>query len=261
MPDKFISIKFQQFYFPASLLKNILVGTCLMGVFFFTSCGVHQYDNREGTIATNIRIDSLQFVPQGTRFILADSSTAIRFKGIHLGFLCSEILKLGFDSTFDLNTLVLTPISQIRLPAEPSCAIDTTQHRDSIFKLIFKEGNKPISVVLQNSSNSVTASATILRGKIFTDSIDTVLSPTNNSLTIKSGKDSIFFQDTLGVLKRQLIAKTVSSCLFLHQATLVKKDSMSTKVRYSWILKDSTLAQNKCHEKHNDTIAVSSTLK
>lgn len=254
-----ILINLQRVYSQVIGPKIILCGLYIMSLLILTNCGVHDYDDRAGAIANNIRVDSVLFVQPNTRYILADSTTQIRLKGIHLGYVCSEILKLELDSSFDLNALILKPNSQIRLPAQPTCAIDTSRNRDSVFNFVFRDGKKPISVVLRNSLDSITALALILRGKVFSDSIDTVLSPTHSSLTIKSGKDSVFFQDTLGIIKRYLVLKSVSTCVFLTQATITKKDSVSTKVKYSWILQDSTVAQDTCH--HTDSILVSSALK
>jgi len=234
--------------------RRFWISSIVLGFFLLASngCGINVWDDRDGTVARNIRIDSLQFVPSLTRFVLADSITPIRFRGMHLGFTCSEILSLGLDSNLHDTYLILKPTSKIKLPAEPSCPVDTSSHRDTVIDFKFKSLKKPFSLVLHNSLDSLTNTAFLIRGKIFSDTLNGVLDSSKNVVM----NSLVFHQDSLGSLKNQLHLENVSSCTFLNTAKMTNKGD-TVQIRYTWISQDSSTAQDLCHTNHSDSIFVS----
>lgn len=212
-------------------------------------CGEPTWTDRQPLVADNVRIDSVLFVPAGWRFVLVDSITTVRFRGIHLGYRCSEILELDLDSAASGKGFAFRPKSRVQLPAEPDCPLDSSAGRDSLVTHVFRSGGD--SAILRNSSDSVTDGRILARGKVSYDSIQKVL---GIARTIDQGH--LFYRDTLGALPRQLFADTLSSCQFLNQATVEKMGGDTVKVRLSLVTLDSASVPDACHGEHADSIGV-----
>jgi hypothetical protein len=60
-------------------------------------CGKGVWPDRDPVIVDGIRVDSLKFLPSGSRFVLEDSLTSILFRKFRPGYLCSRILKLDAE--------------------------------------------------------------------------------------------------------------------------------------------------------------------
>ena len=233
----------------ANWIPNWILLFATLALLLVAGCGVGDWPDRQPLLADNVRIDSLHFVPSDWRFVLIDSTTTIRFRGIHVGYRCSEILLLDLDSIAGGPDFTFRPKSRIRLPSQPDCPLDSAAGRDSLLTHVFRSGDD--SVILRNSSDSVTDRARLVRGKVSFDSIQKVL---GIARTIDQGHLS--YRDTLGNLPRQLLADTLSSCQFLNQATVAHLGGDTVKVRLSLVTLDSASVPDACQGTHADSIPV-----
>lgn len=202
------------------------------------ACGGSVYPDRDPATVENVRVESARFLPLGGRFILADSATPIRFTGVHTGFDCSKILEMGLAAAPAGTPPAYRPFTRVQLPAAPDCPVDTAG-RDTAFTLVFPAGPDPIR--LANSSGLITDSAEVIRGTLEYDSLIGLLGIAG---TISKGAWS--FRDSSSIGPRQVRGDSLSSCLFLNQATWSKAND-TVKVRLSFVTLDSAAAPDACH--------------
>jgi hypothetical protein len=203
-----------------------------------TGCGGAVWPDRSPATVENVRIDTVRFLPSGGRFILQDSVVRIQLKGIHVGYVCAEILELELEAAPGPTPSVLMPKSRVRLPEVPDCAVDGAQGQSDTLTRIFGAGTGV--VVLANSSGKRMDSAEVVRGTLHSDSLQGVVGITR-SLT----KSPWTFQDSLGSLARTVSGDSLSPCTFLNKAEY-SAVADTVKVRISWVTLDPSASPDSC---------------
>jgi hypothetical protein len=240
--------------------KNIWNRNMVFKLIFFAmisillyGCGQEVWPNRQAATVNGIRIDSLNFLPAKTRYVLRDSATKILVKGYHTGYgsrpghTCTEILDLGIEPVPGRTPLVYQPRSKIRLPADPDCPLET-KGRDTTLTYTFSAG-PDTTIQLLNPSGAIVDSAKLVKGRFSTDSLVGV--PGGLARTITQGR--WMYVDTSGLVKRQLRSDSLTSCEYLNFGTYSKiKDTI--KVSISWVTLDSTTVIDTCHGKRSEFI-------
>lgn len=212
---------------------------CFLGLACLAaSCSLEPWSGREGTFAEDIRIDTLRFLPYGSRYVLRDSATPIRFIDISTGYAlgpgCASILAMGVDSIPRGTPPAYAADSRVRLPGNPeNCAVDSGG-RDTTFSHVFTDGS---IVRLSNSALKITDSATLVAGTMRRDSIKGI---PGDALTFQVGP--LTFRDSSSLAPRFLFSDTVHPCKRMNHADFWKGDSTgkgdTITVHYSWVILD-----------------------
>src|SRR5690348_4045792 len=75
-------------------LRRGAAAILILGGALLSACSQSAWPEREAKTVDNVAVDSLKFLPIGSRFVLADSSTPVLFKGFHKGFACTRVLDI-----------------------------------------------------------------------------------------------------------------------------------------------------------------------
>lgn len=215
---------------PAAILLALLAA----------ACSLEPWSGREGSVVENVQVDTLRFLPYGSRYILRDSATPIRHIGFRTAYAvgkdCAVILSMGVDSVPVGMPAAFPAFSRIRLPGNPeTCPIDTGG-QSQVVPHTFKDGT---IIRIANSALKITDSATLIRGTIAFDSIVGV-----TGLAETFEVNGLTFRDSSSLADRALFTDTVPPCKRLNQSDWWKGDSLgkgdTVKVRYSWVTLDAS---------------------
>lgn len=199
------------------------------------ACSLEPWAGREGTIVENVRVDSLRFLPYGSRYVLRDSASPIRFQDLRTGYAvgreCARILVLAVDSIPAGTPPAFPPVTRVQMPGNPeTCAVDSGGQDDTVAH-VFRAGSV---IRLANSAGAITDSANLVSGTIAYDSIKGI---TGVAGTFSAG--SLTFRDSSSLAPRFLFSDTVDGCRRLNQAEYRKGDGKgkgdTVTVRYSWV--------------------------
>lgn len=208
-------------------LKDFLVVACAGAL--LAACSQSAWPEREGRSVEGVPVDSLKILPIGSRFVLADSATGIRFGNFRKGFDCARVTDIGLDRRADSVPQGFQPRLALQLPASGECAIDSGS--DTTVAFVFRSADA--AVLLFGSGGHPTDSAAVIRGRMDTDSLvyvaDSLKGVTQGRFT---------FLDSAGILPRRLRADTLAACEALNQADF-KQSHDTTWVRYTWVTLDS----------------------
>lgn len=211
------------------------------------ACGEGVYGDRDPATVDGIRVDSVRILPFGSRFVLADAPTRLRFIRIKTGYACSEVLRMDLSSLPTGSPAVFKPDTRIRLPAVPDCALDTAG-RDTTVTHVF--GADPAFVRMGNSSGKATDSARVVSGTLGQDSLIGVL-----GLAGTLSKGPWTFRDTSSQASRMLFGDSLASCSVFNHASYSRiKDTVW--IRFSYVTLDPSAAPDSCHGgAHADSVA------
>lgn len=210
---------------------------CALAV-FAAACSVDPGQDRAGAEAAGIRIDSVRFLPFGSRFVLADSATDVAFLGYHAGYVCSRFLELGLADAPTGAVPAYRPVTRIRLPGGGECPVDSGG-RDTVAAHVFAAG---ALIRLADVSGRVTDSALLVRGRIAYDSIVGV--PDSAGKSFAAGK--IAYRDGGPGLPGELSADSVPACRYLNSADREPGSGDTLKIRYTWVTLDPSASPDSC---------------
>jgi hypothetical protein len=210
------------------------------------ACSVDPGADRAGTVAAGIAIDSVRFLPFGSRFVLRDSASPVAFLGYHAGYLCSRFLLLGLADAPAGDPPAYRPDTRVRLPASDECALDSGG-RDTTAAGIFSGG---ALVRLANPMGVVTDSALPVPGRLGYDSLRGI---PDSSGALAAG--NVLYRDSAAA-GPELRIDSLPACRYLNSADREKrKDTLL--VRYSWVDLDPASQADSCRGlPHSDRAAV-----
>lgn len=211
------------------------------------ACSVDPGTDRAGTLASDIRIDSVRFLPLGSRFVLRDSATPIAFLGYHAGYVCSSFLRLGLTDVPAGLPPAYRPQTQVRLPASDECPLDSGA-RDTAASHVFSEGSL---IRLANTAGEVTDAATPVYGKPGSDSIRGV---PDSGGTLSIG--NVTYRNSGATGAGELILDSLPPCRYLNTADSEKPNGDTVLVRFSWVDFDPTTTDACDGPPHGDSSAV-----
>jgi hypothetical protein len=201
------------------------------------ACGEGIYGDRKPTTVSNIRVDSVRILPFGSRFVVADVPTRLRFLRFHAGYACSDVLRMELSSLPSGSPAVFRPATRVSLPSVPDCALDSLG-RDTTVSHVF--GADLDSVRVGNSSGKVTDAAQVVRGTLALDSLVGVLGIAG---TLSKGPWT--FRDSSSQASRMLFGDSLASCRIFNHASYERiKDSV--RVRFSYVTLDPSAAPDSC---------------
>jgi hypothetical protein len=211
-------------------------------------CGVDSSVETVPQTVDGIRVESLRFLPLGSRFVLGNAPTSILFRKYHAGYFCSEILKIELTPAPVGTPPAFQPDTRIRLPGTLDCAVDSAG-RDTTIQHPFGTGMD--SVRLANSLGATTDSAKVAVGAFVLDSISGKFSPLTKTFSV-GGLTVV--DSSLGI-PRKLFAESLTTCQFFNSAnyTPVPQDT-SVKIRFTVLNKDPSTVPDKCNGTHADSI-------
>ncbi|MEO7426276.1 MAG: hypothetical protein ABI036_13895 [Fibrobacteria bacterium] len=221
-----------------------------MGLPGLHGCGVGSEVDREPSIVTGIRLDSVIFVPAGSRFILKDSTTELLIRRFFPGYACSQVLEMDLDSAASGNPPAYSPLTRVQLPAAANCALDSAEGRDTSITHVFRAGEL---IRLANSAGSITDSAALVQGEFEYDSLAGVFSSVTH--VFSSGHYSVV--DSGAGTGRYLYIDTLACGQYLNHAE-ARESGDTLKVRLSLVTLDPGSAPDSCRgSTHEDTVAIS----
>jgi hypothetical protein len=213
--------------------------TCL--ALLVPGCTGSDWADRDPIEIRGAPIDTLEFLPVGSRFVLLDRLTEVRvgsFRlGCSLGDRCAEIVSFGLEKASSPVEGYAARLDY-RLPAVPDCPLDSGV-RDSVLALRFGPADMPV-VRLLDSLGAVLDSAHAVRGSLSHDSL--VL----RSPAISAFNSRFFFSDTTGFQGRILSADSLTSCDSLNHSEFVRLSDSLSVIRYSWVTVDPATANDSC---------------
>jgi hypothetical protein len=211
------------------------------------ACSVDPGSDRAGALAGGIAINSVRFLPIGSAYVLKDSATPVAFLGYHAGYLCSRFLKLGLQLAPGGLTLTYRPDTQVRLPASDECALDSGS-RDTIATHVFSEG---AIISLVNTLGEVTDAATLVSGKMGTDSL---LFYPDSGGTFSMG--NFTYLDSVSPGVGELRDSLLPPCRYLNSADREQIKGDTVLIRFSWVDFDPTGEGSCSGEPHFDSTKV-----
>jgi hypothetical protein len=215
---------------------------------FLAACSVDPGADRAGAVADGIAIDSVRFLPIGSRFVLRDSASPIAFLGYHSGYVCSRFVRLGLQDAPSGVTPAYRPETQVRLPASDECALDSGG-RDTTVTHVFSEESL---IRLANPLGQVTDSALPVPGKLGFDSIRG-LPDSTGALSI----GNVLFRDSAASVTGELRIDSLPQCRFLNSADWEKSKGDTVLIRFSWVDLDPAAVADACQGPlHSETSAV-----
>lgn len=228
---------------PARLLAAAWAGiACLL-----PACTASEWSDRDPIVVRGAPLDTLEFLPPGSRHILLDSLTEVRVAGIRLGYRCTEILAFGPEwKTSPVPGYAVR--LDFRLPADPDCPLETGV-RDSVIAVRFAAADGP-TVRLLDSLGTVLDSAEAVRGRLSHDSLEL------KGSAATAFNSRFFFQDTSMPGGRLLRADSLSSCERLNHAEYARKSDTLAVVRYSWVTLDVPVPGDTCRWTPADRVIV-----
>lgn len=203
----------------------------LLSILALAACSVDPGTDRAGAVADGIAIDSVRFLPIGSRFLLRDSAVPIAFLGYHAGYVCSRFLRLGLEDAPSGATPAYRPDTRVRLPASDECALDSGG-RDTVVTHVFSGDS---AVRLANPLGTVTDAALPVPGKMGFDSLRGL----PDSLGILSN-GNVTYRDSAATGTGELRLDSLPRCRYLNSADREKSKGDTLIVRYSWVDLDST---------------------
>jgi hypothetical protein len=212
------------------------------------ACSVDPGSDRPGTLAEGIAIDSVRFLPIGSRFVLRDSASPIAFLGYHAGYVCSRFLRLGLADALAGVTPAYRPETQVRFPASDECALDSGG-RDTTVAHVF---SGEALIRLANPLGQVTDSALPIPGKMGFDSIRGFPDSTG-ALSI----GNVTFRDSTASGIKEVRIDSLPQCRFLNSADWEKSKGDTVMIRFSWVDLDPAAVADACQGPlHSDSSVV-----
>jgi hypothetical protein len=231
---------------PGLSLAAALGALALAALAVLHGCGGPVYPDRDPVVVENVRVDSVKFLPFGSRFVLSDSATSLRLLKVHLGYACTKVLESNVDSVPSGTPASFRAVTRILLPAAPDCAVDTVGF-DTTVPHVF--GADLGFVRVANSAGTVTDSARVVRGTIAFDSLKGIL-----GIAGTVSKGSWTFRDSSVLAPRLLFGDSLPSCRYLNQADF-KKSKDTVTVHFSYVTLDSSAAPDTCRgASHSDSL-------
>jgi hypothetical protein len=217
--------------FPARVLSATFGAVAIgLAAAFFSGCSQSAWPEREGRTVDNASVDSLKILPIGSRYILADSLTALLFDGFHKGFTCSRVLEMGVEKrSSDSSSTEYRPKLSLQLPASAECPFDSGGE-DSVAFHAF--GADEHLIRLFGSAGGSTDEAPVVKGRRDSDSLVYVA----DSLKGMS-KGRWVYQDTAAGAARMLRSDSLGPCERINQAEF-RQSKDTTRVRYTWVTLD-----------------------
>ncbi len=200
------------------------------------ACAVDPGQERPGTVVNGIAVDSVRFLPYGSRFILRDSAAPVAFLGYHAGYVCSRFLEMGIKDAPEGEPAAYRPATRISLPGNDECALDSGG-RDTSAAHVFRAGD---SIRLATPAGKVTDSARLVAGRMDSNSIKGV-----------PGKDRSFsvgkltYRDS-SASGKVLEADSVPACMYLNTAEWAKGTGDTVAIRMTWVMVDPESDPNGC---------------
>ena len=227
-------------------MRRILAAFALVSA--VAACSVDPGPDRTGTVVQGIRVDSLRFLPFGSRFVPRDSSVRIAFIKYHAGYVCSRFLDLRLDDGPSGDPPAYRPYTRVSLPGSEECAIDTGG-RDTIGFHVFAGDSL---ARLANSSGKVTDMALVVAGRLDADSIRGVLGADR---AFSAG--NLTYRDSSSLPGPELKADSLPACRYLNSAESEKSGKDTVVLRLTWVTLDPAPGNGFCGgDPHSDSAPV-----
>jgi hypothetical protein len=218
-------------WFSARTLRTLasaaLPAAALAGGLLFSACDESDWPDRKPQPVEGVAVDSLLFLPNGSRYVPAESSVQVLFSGYLRGYSCAKVLKMALEPSVDFSSWL--PSVTVLPPAAANCPLDSGL-RDSVITAKFPEG----PVTLRNSKGDSTAGAIALRGRLTSDSI---FYDTAGAIPLVQKGRYTYHHEVTG-LPPTLSGDSLSACELLNQAEAAA-DSGGVLVRFSLLVLDS----------------------
>lgn len=232
---------------PGAGAAALVLWAALAAAYALSACSGDEWPERDPIVIERAGVDSLEFLPAGTRYILADSLTSVRVRGLRLGYACTRILAMDLEE----NTFVQPPgfAARIRLelPSAPTCAaLDSAV--DTVIQRRFDASEGP-DIILLDTAGAPFDTAVLVRGTSVLDSFVHVPGSIAN-ITI-AGRFTWY--DTATVSPRTLAADSLNSCELLSHAEWSRRRDTTT-VRYTLVTLDSAASPDSCRGTRTDRI-------
>lgn len=205
------------------------------------ACSGDEWPDRDPLIVEHAPVDSLEFLPADTRYLLADSLTPIRVSGMRLGYACTRVLSLDLEGQAFAQPHGFAARMRLELPATPTCALDDST-RDSVLLRRFALSEGPV-VRLVDSSGAILDSAWLAPGVAAQDSLVTTPKATGG-LTFRG---RFYYYDTTAEppYRHRLASDSLGACERLYRAERTSRGDTTT-VRYTLVTLDSLASPGIC---------------
>jgi hypothetical protein len=227
--------------FSASIAGGISKTLCAAAgaaLLCLAACGEGVYGDRKPTTVSNIRVESVRILPFGSRFVLADVPTRLRFLRFHAGYACSDVLRMELSPLPSGSPPVFRPDTRVSLPTTPDCALDSAGRDTTVYHVF---GADLDTARVGNSSGKVTDAAQVVLGTLGQDSL---IGVPGETLTLSKGP--WIFRDSSSLASRMLFNDSMASCRTFNHASYSRiKDTV--RVRFSYVTLDASAAPDSCN--------------
>lgn len=209
-----------------------LSAACLLGLALLPGCTDREWPDREPLAVDPAPVDSLEFLPAGSRFVLEDSLTPVLFR-FRSGYACTRLTAFGLDLRASADPAGYLPRLALELPPQPDCPLDTGA-RDSVLLHRFTSADRPVARLFNARGGApalVMDTASVVRGILSMDSLKLKASADTAS------RGRFRYRDSTGTLRRQLWADSLPPCEFLNHAEY-RRNGDTLAVRFSWVTLD-----------------------
>lgn len=206
----------------------LLCGEMLLGGTLVSGCNQTLYPEREPATLQNVAADSIVFWPPSLKYARAGDTVSWLVIGLQRGYVCSQISLLGWSWSDDDSASNRYRLSSvIRLPENPTCAVDT-KGLDSLFKRTFHTppGQR---LYLQTSAGVSTDSLLYVAGEGHTHVFQHLVSGPDSAVF---GGRFVFHDSGLSRMRRFVTADSMASCETFQSAAFKRQgDTLTVRVK------------------------------
>jgi hypothetical protein len=224
----------------------------LLSEMLLSGCNQTVYPDREPTLLENVAADSLVFWPPSLKYAREGDTVSFLVIGLQRGYACSQIALLGWNWNGDDSANNRYRLSSvIRLPENPTCAVDT-KGLDSLFKRTFSTppGQK---LYLQTSAGVSADSLLYVAGDGYTHVFQHLVSGPDSAVF---GGRFVFHDSGSTRARRFVTADSMASCETFQSAAFKRQgDTLTVRVK-RLVAVPGSAAFPPCASPHADTVEV-----
>lgn len=209
----------------------------LAAVLLAWACTDSEWPDRDPVAVDRAPVDTLEFLPPGSRYLLTDSLARVRVGGYRKGYACTRFTAFDLEERPFNDPPGWSARVGLELPSRPSCAAESGP-RDSVLLRRFASAEGPV-IRLLDSLGNVLDTATLVRGILQSDSL--IL----KAPALSASKGRFVFRDTTLGAQRLFSADSLGPCERLNHADWSRKGDTTT-VRYTWVTLDAPADTGSC---------------